>query len=196
MKNLEAIMKELGIEIPEDKLEDLKKQHAENYKTVVDYDKQKEKVTELEATQKELKEKLEKFDGVDAEGLKAEIDNLKKTITDNEEALKKKDAEYLQKIADRDFDDSVEKAIRSKNGKNAKAIKALMDLDELRQSKNQQADIDKALDALVAAEDSKMLFGEEPERRVGGGNPIGALNKGSDNSTTTLSSALAEHYSK
>ena len=44
MKNIFDIMKEFGIEVPEDHKKDFEKAVLENYKTMADYDKQTEKV--------------------------------------------------------------------------------------------------------------------------------------------------------
>ena len=54
MKNIFEIMKEYGLEVPEDKKKDFEKTVLENYKTVSDYDTQAEKLkTTLETTYKE-----------------------------------------------------------------------------------------------------------------------------------------------
>ena len=47
MKNIFEILKEYGLEVPEDKKKDFEKAVLENYKTVSDYEKQTEKVTSL-----------------------------------------------------------------------------------------------------------------------------------------------------
>jgi hypothetical protein len=114
------------------------------------------------------KEELKKFDGVDAEGLKTQIDNLNKKLKDQE-------TEYNSKIADRDFHDLVDKSITKHKGINTKAIKALLDLETLKGSKNQETDIDKAIAELTKADDSKMLFGTDP---VGKTDPIGKVGGG------------------
>lgn len=192
MKNIETILKEAGVEITEEQLTSVKNSVSENYKTIADYNKQKEKVTDLETTLKDTQESLSKFDGVDLEGFKGQIEELKKTIEDKDADLKKKDEDYAKQIAERDFNDLIEKNILAKNGKNSKAIKALLDIDALKGSKNQEADIQKALDNLVSAEDSSMLFGKV----VGSGNPIGVVQKQQNQVADTLSSALADHYAQ
>lgn len=163
MKNIFELMKEYGLELPEDKKKDFERTLLENYKTVKDYDLQKEKletaeakVTTHESTIDGLKEDLKKFEGVDVAG-------LNQRITDLENDIKNKDAEYEQKIADRDFDDLLSETIRGAKGRNAKAIKALLDTETLKTSKNQKDDVTAAIKALTEAEDSKMLFGESDE---------------------------------
>ena len=115
-------------------------------------------------------EALKKFDGVDPAA-------LNKQITDLQEDLKKKDTEHAAALADRDFNDLLKESIATAKGRNAKAITALLDIDALKASKNQKEDVAAALKALAEAEDSKMLFGET-ETVVGGGNPIGNVQKG------------------
>ena len=79
----------------------------------------------------------------------------------------------------------LKESIVAANGKNAKAITALLDIDALKASKNQKDDIAAALKKLTEAEDSKMLFGEPEPTHVGGGNPIGAITKGGNTQTGT-----------
>lgn len=169
MKNIEAIMAEFSIEIPEDKKADFLKAVGENYKTISDWQKQKDKVDNLTSQLDTAKEDLKKFEGVDADGLKQQIADLNKKLSDKEN-------EYKSKIADRDFDDLIDKSITKHKGVNAKAIKALLDLEALKGSKNQETDIDKAIAELTKADDSKMLFGADS---VGGINPIGKVGGGS-----------------
>lgn len=177
MKNIEAILKDLGIEVPEDKKADLTKAVNENYKTIADWQKQKDKVEDLTGQLQTAKDGLKKFEGVDAE-------NLQKQISDLTKELKDKDAEYQAKIADRDFQDLLGAAITKHKGLNAKAIMALLDMETLKGSKNQQADVDKAIAELAKAEDSKMLFGSvdpvgkmDPIGKVGGGGTGNDLSK-------------------
>lgn len=171
MKNIEAILAELGIDVPEDKKEGLNKAVNENYKTINDWQNQKDKVDNLNSQLKDAKDALKKFDGVDAEGLKDQISKLNQQLED-------KDAEYQSKIADRDFQDLLSTSITAHKGLNAKAIKALLDMDALKASKNQKADVDAAVAELAKAEDSKMLFGGE-ESPTGKMNPIGKVGGGS-----------------
>ena len=90
----------------------------------------------------------------------------------------KKDSDYKAQIADRDFDEIVKDAIAEAKGRNVKAIKALLDVDTLKASKNQKADVEKAIKALTEAEDSKMLFGEDQPAPVGKVGTIGKVTGG------------------
>lgn len=197
MKNIFEIMKEYGIDMPEDKKKDFEKSVLENYKTVADYNKQVESLNKANDTiksndtaMKELQDKLDAFKDVDVTELKNTIAGLEKDKTRIED-------EYKDKMAKRDFDDLIKDAITSAHGKNAKAITALLDVDMLMQSKNQKEDVAAAIKKLTEAEDSKMLFGEPEPQARGGGSPIGRIGDDSHpNTTDSISSALKEYYKK
>lgn len=188
MKNIEAIMKDAGVELTDEQKDAIVAGVKENYKTIADYDKQATKVSTLEDSLRTTQEELKKFDGVNAEELKSKIAELTQTIADNETA-------YNNKIADRDFNDLIKSAINDAKGKNVKAITALLNIDELKASKNQKDDIALAIKALTEAEDSKMLFGETIQQN-GTGDPIGTIKKTGATETMDMRSALAEHFNK
>lgn len=178
MKNIFEIMKEYGLEVPEDKKKEFEKTVLENYKTMTDYDNQAKKLDAANETikandtaMKDLQDKLDGFKDVDVSGLNQRINDL-----ETEKANIQKD--YDAKIADRDFNDLVKENIAAANGKNAKAIMALLDVETLKASKNQKEDIAAALKALTEAEDSKMLFGAPEPNPVGTGNLIGQVRTG------------------
>lgn len=170
MKNIETIIAEAGVELTDEQKQKINDGVKENYKTVADYQKQKEKIDSLEKTVETAQETIKKFEGEDPEDMKKKIDELTKTIEANK-------ADYEAKIADRDFTDLIDKAITSAKGKNGKAIKALLDIEALKSSKNQQREIEAALKELAEAEDSKMLFGDPEPENLGKGNPIGTVTK-------------------
>lgn len=108
MKNITTILEELGIEIPEDKVSELNKAVAENYKTTAEFDK---KVAKVEAERDSWKEQAESaaetlkgFDGVDVNKLNADIAEWK-TKAENAEK------DYQSKLASRDFDDALKTAM-------------------------------------------------------------------------------------
>lgn len=197
MENIFKIMKDFGIEMPEDKKKDFEKSVLENYKTVNDYNRQVESLNQANETikandnaMKDLQTKLDAFKDVDVTELNKTIDGLK---AENVRIEK----EYKEKEAQRDFDDLIKDAITGAHGKNAKAITALLDVDTLMQSKNQKEDIAAAIKKLTEAEDSKMLFGEPEPQARGGGSPIGRIGDDSHpNTTDSISSALKEYYKK
>lgn len=145
------------------------------------------KVAEQKVTATE--EALKKFDGVDADAMRKQIEDLQKD-------LETKDQEHADELAARDFNDLVRDAIRTSKGRNEKAIMALLDMETLKQSKNQKEDVAAALKALTEAEDSKMLFGEAEPKNLGLTNPIGSVIKGGDSAEDTLKGAIAEYYNK
>lgn len=106
--------------------------------------------SQLETAQNALKE----FDGVDVKDLQGKIE----TLTND---LKTQEAEYQNKIAEMEFNSVLDGAISKSGAKNAKAVKALLDLDSLKASKNQSDDIAKALET-VKSENDFMFTSDEP----------------------------------
>lgn len=149
---------------------------------------EQEKVKTHEGTISGLKKDLEEFKDADVSGMKQKIEDLEKDI-------KAKDADYQKQIADRDFDDVLKDSIVAAHGKNTKAIKALLDVDTLKASKNQKEDVAAAIKVLSEAEDSKMLFGEAEPNPTGKGDPIGGVGgTGTKPQADNLMSALEEKY--
>lgn len=177
MKNIFDIMKEFGIEVPENHKKDFEKAVLENYKTMADYDKQTEKLTKANDTikasdtaMKDLQTKLDEYKDVD-------VSALNQRITDLETEKGNIESDYQKKLAERDFNDLIKEGIAAAHGKNVKAITALLDTETLMQSKNQKEDIAAAIKTLTEAEDSKMLFGDAIEI-AGKGKPIGDIGGG------------------
>lgn len=146
MKNIFEILAALGIVIPEDKKQDITKQVAENYKTVAEFEKVKSRLEverdnykdSLDTAQNSLKE----FEGVDVKELTAD--------------LAKKDTEYQAKISDMEFDATLDNAITASKTRNVKALKALLDVETLKASKNQAEDIKTAIENVK--KDNDYLF--------------------------------------
>ena len=61
MKNIFEIMKEYGLEVPEDKKKDFEKSVLENYKTISDYEVQSDKLKIAEEKVTTLTESVDKF---------------------------------------------------------------------------------------------------------------------------------------
>ena len=106
-------------------------------------------------------ESLEKFKDVDPAAMQGEIDKLN-------QQLKDKDAEYAAKEADRIFSDTIKEAIKTAGGRNEKAVMAMLDMNALKESKNQSEDIKKALETVK--ESDAYLFGSDEQFK----NPVGA----------------------
>ena len=104
MQNIEAILTELGIEVPADKKENLTKKVAENYITKAEHEKKLGKVETDRDTWKEKAETAETtlkgFEGVDLDTMQKELSDWKKKAEDAE-----KDAQA--KLYERDFTDAL-----------------------------------------------------------------------------------------
>lgn len=88
MKKLLEILKENGIEIPEEKQADVKKAFFEHYKSVGEYNKAVAKLTEarddLQTRLDEANATLQGFEGMDAEKVKQELADWKQKAKDAE----------------------------------------------------------------------------------------------------------------
>ena len=95
MKNIETILSEAGIEIPEDKKETINKAVLENYKTIAEYNKVTGKRDEYKKSLDEVQGKLEDFKDVDLDDIQGQI----KTLTGDLQAEKDARAEDARKNA-------------------------------------------------------------------------------------------------
>jgi len=138
MKNIYEILKEYGMEVPADKKADFDKAWKENYRTKSEYDNAVSQRDNYKASLDDVNAKLKEFEGVDVKDLQGQITKLQGD-------LKAKDDEYAAKEADRVFMDSIKEAVKTAGGRNEKAVIAMLDIDALKESKNQSADIKKAL---------------------------------------------------
>jgi hypothetical protein len=182
MKDFKEILKQAGLTVTDEQLATVETEMKANYKPIADYNKQKEKLDASDEKVKTLTASLDKFKDVDPTALTQTIEDLKDQLT-------QKDAEFAQRLADRDFDDLINTNINTLKGKNAKAIKALLDIDALKKSKNQAEDIKTALEALQKADDSAFLFATEQPQPQGTFNPIGGIS-----TPPTPSNYLDEQY--
>ena len=112
---------------------------------------------------------LKAFEGVDVKDLQGQVAQLTQDLADKEKA-------HREQLAGLEFDGALKDAITAARGRSAKAIRALLDVDALKASKDQSADIKSALEALK--KDSGYLFdsGETPPpyaagTGTGGGRP-------------------------
>lgn len=153
MKNIIEICKDFGIEIPADKHAEFNKAVAENYKTVAEHEKKVNRLTEdLNAEKKradDAVETLKGFEGKDFEAITKDRDEWQRKHNELVETHKKETEE-------REFNEMLSAAISETKGKNTKAITALLDLDALRKSKNQEKDIKAALEGVK--KDNEYLF--------------------------------------
>lgn len=152
-----------------------------------DLNAEKAKNATQETAINDLKKDLEEFKDADVSGMKQKIADLEKDI-------QTKDETHQKEIADRDFNDLLKESIISANGRNAKAITALLDVETLKASKNQKEDIAAAIKVLTEAEDSKMLFGESEPKPAGKLDLIGGVKKTPAEGGESLMDALKEKY--
>lgn len=113
MKNIYEILKQFGIDIPEDKKESFEKELNSNYKTIKEVDGIKEKLSSAESAKTKLEEDLEKRDadladvqkqldeaGKDTEKLEDLTEKLKTLQTDYSEQQKK----YTKQLDDQKYE--------------------------------------------------------------------------------------------
>lgn len=178
MKNIMDICKDFGIEIPADKHAEFNKAVAENYKTIAEHEKKVNRMADDLAAEKkradDAVETLKGFEGKDFDAITRERDEWK-TKHDNAVAAHQKEQE------EREFNEMLSSAISETKGKNTKAITALLDMDALRKSKNQEKDIKAALEGVK--KDNEYLFdttGSPPARfddPGNKGNPTGTITR-------------------
>ena len=161
MKNIYEILKEFGLELPEEKKADFEKAWKENYRTKAEYDNAVTKRDEYKSSLDTVNERLKEFDGVDVKDLQSQITKLQGD-------LQAKDAEYAQKEAERQFTGELSAAIKKAGGRNEKAVMAMLDMETLKASKNQSADIEAAIGA-VKESDAYLFGSDEPFK-----NPVGS----------------------
>lgn len=170
MKNIHEILKGIGIEIPEDKKVEFDKAVNDNYKTVAEAEKLRTARDNYKAELDKAQSALKEFEGVDVKELQGKITELNSTIAANQTA-------FEQKLADMEFDNALDAAISGSGARNSKAVRALLDIDVLKSSKNQAEDISKALET-VKKENDYMFQSEEPFMNPvypsGGGNSGGS----------------------
>lgn len=79
-----------------------------------------------------------------------------------------------ERAATLEFNSKVDGRLRDKGARNMKAARALLDMDALKGSKNQDADIDAAIDALTKGADSAFIFEAQPTgKKTNIGSPAG-----------------------
>ena len=98
MKNIYEIFTEIGVEVPEEKKSGFDKAFGENYKTIVDYQKQKEKLDTANQSIKELNETIKGYEGTD---------ETIKTLQGKVEAYEKAEADRVQAEKERKADEEM-----------------------------------------------------------------------------------------
>ena len=139
-------LEDMGLE--KDKI--LDENSADIGKAKQDYDTLKE---EHETTKNQLQEANNTIDGFkDYEEIKGQVEEYKTKYEASE-------AEKAKIQQDYEFDGKLEAAAKKHGVKALKAVKPYLDMNTLKNSKNQDTDIDEAFKALKEGEESAFLFG-------------------------------------
>ena len=170
MKNIHTILSEAGITIPEDKKADFDKAVAENYKV----GRLTEDLTAATKRANTAEETLKGFEGKDFDAITRDRDEWQRKHDELVESHKRETEE-------REFNEGLSAAITEAKGKSPKAIMALLNLEKLRSSKNQEKDIKAALDSLRT--ENGYLFEDNggvpkfTDPKGNGGNGSGAMTR-------------------
>ena len=166
---LKEILKKAGIE--EGKLDgliaEINKQWALHFVPKREYNEVAEAKKKLETDIQERDKQLEQLKQAagNSEELKAQIEQLQ---TENKKAAE----EWQAKMAQMQLDFALERALAAAKAKNAKAVKALLDMEKVKLDGEQLLGLDDQLKELQKSD--SYLFGET---QIGGGtNPPGAGN--------------------
>ena len=148
---------------------------------------------------KEVIDAIMAENGRDIEVVKAryaDYDALKQAEVDAakqwEEKLNAQVDTHRREMSELIFSHNLEKAILSAKGRNAKAITALLDIETLKTSENQTADLDAAL--LQLKQDCSYLFQAETPPPYARG--TGAMEPEINRSPATLAGALLEKFER
>ena len=175
MKNIIEILKESNIELTKEQENSITKLVNENYKTIAEFDKQKEKLSLAENNAKEIQTKFDDFkksyDGVDVEELKNKIN----TLTNDIDTQK---TNYETQISKMNLDSVLSAKAKEYGCKELDLAKSQIKYDDLLKSKDQTNDIDKAFKTLK--ENKPILFEEEQKEPTATGNIVGSSGKGAN----------------
>lgn len=133
-----------------------------------DIEAAKKPYLDYDTIKQQLKDAQTTLQGIQDQG--TDLETARKNAHDWEKKYNDAVTAHQQELADRDFRQLLETAITGSKGKNVKAITALLDVDTLKASKNQEADIKAALEGLK--KDSGYLFdgeGTPPPYSAGAG---------------------------
>ena len=179
----------LGEAYTEELEQKLEAQITSGYAAKSDLEAAEAKASGLEEQLNEATATIGKFEGLDPEQVKAQIADYKQRA---EAAEKDRD----EKLAAAAFDAKLDKALATAKARNPKLARGALDIDALRASKNQDADIAAAI-AAVQKSDGYLFAPEEagsapaPAAGTGTGTMTGAATK-SVLSTGGLRSAVDE----
>lgn len=104
MKNIETILKEHGVELPDAEKDAILKEVNTNYKTIAEYTKLTDALNSEKQKVADATEALAKFDGLDPEATKKEVESLQQKLKDQEK-------KFNETIAQRDYEDALAKEL-------------------------------------------------------------------------------------
>ncbi len=181
MKNIIEILKESNIELTKEQDESVTKLVNDNYKTIAEFDKQKEKLSLAENNAKDIQTKFDKFkesyDGVDVEELRKKIN----TLTNDIETQK---TSYEVQISKMNLDSVLSAKAKEYGCKDFDLAKSQFNYDDLLNSKDQTNDIDKAFKTLK--ENKPILFEEKQNEPTLKGNIIAKSGQGENSNAEDL----------
>ena len=141
---------------------------------------------------KEVIDAIMAENGRDIEAVKARFADAENVAGAWEEKYNQALADHRQQMQDVVFGHNLEKAILAANGRNAKAITALLDVDALKTSENQQTALEEALQSLK--QECSYLFRTETPPPYARG--TGAMAPEVHKSPATLAGALLEKFER
>lgn len=113
MKNIRDIIKDLGIELDEEKLGDLEKSVLENYRTVAEVENKQSRISELEQQLATANEALEAAKNADVSNAD-EVQAMRDKIAAYEAADEERKAQTEEEKARQEFDEKFSKAVGDK----------------------------------------------------------------------------------
>ena len=142
------------------------------------FDAEARKVEAANETIRQLRERLQKFDGVDVEKLKADLESLQEKYDDDTARMR--------------LDKALDVALLSSKARDIKAVRALLDSGKIQFDGDKLTGLDEQLEALKKSHDY-MFEAEKPA-------PIGRIDSGKEHENppgdtpTTLAGAIKERY--
>lgn len=173
MKNIIEILKESNIELTKEQEDSVTKLVNDNYKTIAEFERQKDKLSLAENNAKDIQTKFDDFkksyDGVDVQELRNKINTLTNDI-ENQKTT------YEVQISKMNLDSVLSAKAKEYGCKDFDLAKSQFNYDDLLKSKDQTNDIDKAFKTLK--ENKPILFEEEQNEPSVKGNIVGNSGQG------------------
>lgn len=192
----EDITKIFGEEADKDKVTALLDAFHAEIKTHKDATEQAK--ADTEAAKSDLAAKMKELEEASAKA--GSVEDLQKSLKELQDKYDTDTKAASEKLENALFDSAIDNAIRDAKGKSVKAIRAHLDIEALKKSKNQQADIQAAIKALAEAEDSAWMFGPPDPKPTGekknvGGKTDGKPPEGADDPESLLD-AINQKYGR